>query len=354
MTTENTTDATIDNLDEVLRDPLSMTDDELTALVGGKVATSDAGQPEAVDAAAASAAGTDLKGDTAGATPGTDEGGSKQPEAAEPAAAEGQGEAVVQAKDGQHVIPYKVLAQERENRIRAEQMVRDLTVKLEQDRAAAEQGKATKSLDLDQIVDEQLLTQLREEAPEVAGRMDNLIALAKSLREQVDAGRPVAEEAENSRREQQVQALVTVEDTIQSIPKLSFLRESSPAAFNEVAAIDVMLRGSPAWKDEPLDKRFAAAVRMYEAANGEIELPGEAKAPPAQQPADQAARVAQAVAKATAEASGPSTLSDIPGGQPAAASETDAMAALSGSALTDRFMNMSPDEIEAQLARLSS
>ncbi|MFW8188763.1 hypothetical protein ACOIC6_28365, partial [Klebsiella pneumoniae] len=82
--------------------------------------------------------------------------------------------------------------------------------------AAAQQGKATKSLDLDQIVDPQLLEQLREEAPDVARRMDNLIDLAKSLSEQVDAGRPAAEEAETARREQQVQALVSVEDAIQS------------------------------------------------------------------------------------------------------------------------------------------
>ncbi|MNY10369.1 hypothetical protein D3C86_1433440 [compost metagenome] len=258
------------------------------------------------------------------------------------------------ARDGKNVIPYQVLQQERERAIRAEQMVRDLTSKLELDQAAAQQGKATKSLDLNEIVDEQLLEQLREEAPDVATRMDNLIALAKSLGEQVSAARPAAEEAETARREQQVQALVSVEDTIQSIPKLAHLRVNAPAEFNEVAAIDSMLRAKPAWKDKPLSERFDAALRMYEAANGAIELPGQAKAAPAQQPADQAARVAQAVAKATAEASGPSTLSDIPGGQPAAASATEAMTALSGSALTEHFMNMSPDEIEAQLARLSS
>ena len=45
-----------------------------------------------------------------------------------------------------------------------------------------------------------LLEQLREEAPDVASRMDNLIALAKSLGEQVTAGRPAAEEAETARR----------------------------------------------------------------------------------------------------------------------------------------------------------
>lgn len=349
MSTENTTDNPIDNLDAVLRDPLSMTDDDLAALVGGQDATAG-GQESAADDAAANAGGAKPQGDTSGAAPGTGEDGTQRGSSA----ALEQGDAVVQAKDGKHVIPYQVLQQERERAIRAEQMVRDLTAKLELDQAAAQQGKATKSLDLNEIVDEQLLEQLREEAPDVASRMDNLIALAKRLSDQVDAGRPAAEEAETTRREQQVQALVSVEDTIQSIPKLAHLRATAPAEFNEVAAIDTMLRAKPAWKDKPLSERFDAALRMYEAENGAIELPGQAKTAPAQQPADQAARVASAVAKATAEASGPSTLSDIPGGQPAAASATDAMTALSGSALTDHFMNLSPDEIEAQLARLSS
>jgi len=350
MSTENTTGTPIENLDAVLRDPLSLSEDALAALVGGQEAPADAGMPSAADDAAATAAGGKPQGDTSGATPGTGEGGKQQ----EAAAAPEQGDAVVQAKDGKHVIPYQVLQQERERAIRAEQMVRDLTAKLELDQAAAQQGKATKSLDLNEIVDEQLLEQLREEAPDVASRMDNLIALAKSLSEQVDAGRPAAVEAETARREQQVQALVTVEDTIQSIPKLAHLRATDPAAFNEIAEIDSMLRTRPAWKDKPLSERFDAAVRMFEVERGTIELPSQAKAAAGQQPADQAARVAQAVAAATAQASGPSTLSDIPGGQPAAGSQADAMTALSGSALTDHFMNLSPEEIEAQLARLSS
>lgn len=352
MSTDTTTEPNIGNLDEVLRDPLSMSDEALAALVDGQddITSADAATTEG--AGADTAAGATPKGDTSGATPGTGEEGTQQE--AGTATDTPQGESVVLTKDGKHAIPYQVLAQERENRIRAEQMVRDLTAKLELDQAAAQQGKATKSAELSTIVDEQLLEQLREEAPDIASRMDNLIAMVKDLRDQVDAGRPAAEEAEVARREQQVQALVSVEDTIQANPKLAHIRATDPAAFNEVADIDSMLRSRAAWKDKPLAERFDAAVRMYEAERGTIELPSTAKAAPAQQPADEAARVAQAVAKAESTASGPSTLSDIPGGQPAAASQADAMTALSGSALTDHFMSLSMDEIEAQLARLSS
>lgn len=351
MSTENTTESPIANLNEVLRDPLSMSDEALAALIGGQEATIGADDTTTEGAAADAAAGTNPKGDTSGAAPGTGEEGTQTPAAG----AEGeQLESVVLTKDGKHAIPYQVLQQERERAIRAEQMVRELTSKLELDQAAANLGKATKSADLSTIVDEQLLEQLREEAPDVAARMDNLIAMVTDLRGQVEAGRPAAEEAETARREQQVQAIVSVEDTIQANQKLAHLRTTDPAAFNEVADIDSMLRSRAAWKDKPLAERFDAALRMYEAERGTIELPGQAKPAPGQQPADQAARVAQAVAKAQATASGPSTLSDIPGGQPAAGSQADAMTALSGSALTDHFMNMSPDEIEAQLARLSS
>lgn len=350
MTTENTTEFPIADLDEVLRDPLSMSEEALAALVGGQDATTGAETGAPDGAGAATAAGT-TQGDTSGATPGTSEAGTQAPAVG----AQGeQLESVVLTKDGKHAIPYQVLQQERVRAVRAEQMVRELTSKLELDQAAAQLGKATKSADLSTIVDEQLLEQLREEAPDVAARMDNLIAMVNDLRGQVDAGRPAAEEAETARREQQVQAIVSVEDTIQANQKLAHLRTTDPAAFNEVADIDSMLRSRPAWKDKPLAERFDAALRMYEAERGTIELPSQAQAAAGQQPADQAARVAQAVAKAQATASGPSTLSDIPGGQPAAASQADAMTALSGSALTDHFMNMSPDEIEAQLARLSS
>ena len=120
--------------------------------------------------------------------------GRKQ-QAATAAAAEQQGESVVQARDGKHVIPYRAGAGAR-TRDPSGADGQDLTAKLELDQAAAQQGKATKSADLSQIVDEQLLQQLREEAPDVARRMDNLIDLAKSLSEQVEAGRPAAEQAE--------------------------------------------------------------------------------------------------------------------------------------------------------------
>ena len=219
-----------------------------------------------------------------------------------------RGESVVQARDGKHVIPYQVLAQERERAIRAEQMVRDLTAKLELDRAAAQQGKVGRS-----VPDRRRAAApaAAREAPDVARRMDNLIDLAKSLSEQVEAGRPAAEQAESSRREQQVQALVSVEDTIQANPKLAHLRATDPAAFNDLADIDTMLRDRAAWKTSRSPSGSMRQSECTKPPTARSSCPARPPAAPAQ-PADQAARVAQAVAKAQAEASGPSTLSDIP------------------------------------------
>ena len=184
--------------------------------------------------------------------------------------------------------------------------------------------------------------------------MDNLIDLAKSLSEQVEAGRPAAEQAESSRREQQVQALVSVEDTIQANPKLAHLRATDPAAFNDLADIDTMLRDRAAWKDKPLAERFDAAVRMYEAANGAIELPGQAtKAAPAQPSRSSRPRCAGR-GESPGRGIGSFHAFRYPGRPAGRPFPGRGHVGSVGSALTDHFMTLSPDELEAQLARLSS
>ena len=49
--------------------------------------------------------------------------------------------------------------------------------------------------------------------------------------------------------------------------------------------------------------------------------------------------------------SGPNTLTDIPGGQPPAASDLEAAEQTSAAELTRRFMQMSPDKLQEYLAK---
>lgn len=346
------------DLDAFLRDPMSLPEGaDLEALAGDS-----AGEPQPGDAPQGGqgeqANPTNQQGDSSGDAPGTGTDGGKSKTEGENAGSKPDGaeeQAQVLSKDGKHLIPYEVLRAERERAARAELMVQDLAAKLQADRDAAENGQKSGTRSLDQIVDKDVLAQLREEAPQVADIIDNLVQANKAMDEQLRTIRPAVEESE---REQRVQQVMTVEDAIAANPKLSHLRANDPAAYNDVATFDQVLRQQPRWKDEPLDKRFDAAVRMYEAAHGAIDLPGNKQATPTTpaaqpKPADTAKRVAEAVAKAAESAAGPSTLSDIPGGSPAPVEQDDALSDMSSYALTQRFMDMTPEQIEAQLARLS-
>lgn len=256
--------------------------------------------------------------------------------------------AVVKSKDGKHEIPYSVLAKEREDRIRLERTAQELNEKITLLERARETGEAVKTRDLSEIVDPDLLAQLEEESPSVAVAIKDLMSVARELDEELARVRPLAERSE---REEQIQQKVGVEDAIAAVPKLLYVRTEDPEKFNEIAGFDEVLRTQPKWQGKPLQERFEAAVRMFEAVNGVIEVPGSAgKNLPAD---DASAKVDAAVKKAEAQAQGPHTLSDIPGGSPAPSNDHDAFEGMTSTALTERFMTMSPEQIEAELARLS-
>lgn len=248
----------------------------------------------------------------------------------------------VASRDGKHIIPYGELRSARERAARAEIMAQELTAKLEALQNEISTGRASKTRAIADIVDDETLNGLREDAPEVASVIDKLIERNQELSERIQTT------GQHEDIESRVQAVVSVEDAINAIPKLSHVRASDPATFMAIAEIDTVLGKQDRWKDQPLVDRFQAAVRMYEAANGDIEAPGNVR----RLPVDTDARVEKAVAKAQAQTSGPSTLSDIPGGEPAANTREDALTSLSSTALTERFMQMTPEQIETELARL--
>lgn len=346
-------------LEDYLRDPLAAPEgfDPESLATGTEPEDQADGKQAAGQGQEDAATQANKQGDSNGAAPGTgkegDEGAQKQEEGA--AAAQPAGESVVLAKDGKHTIPYSVLERERETRIRAEAMVVELNAKMAADQHAAESGKGKGTRDLSEIVDEEVMAQLREESPQLADKIQKLVDLAKTQGEELKAAQPARDQAAYESR---VQHMVSVEDAIAANPTLYHVRQHDPATFTAIAQFDTMLQQQDQWKDKPLPERFGAALRMYEAANGAIEVPGTQQAkpnPPAaqHQPADTAKRVDEAVAKAKAAASqtGPSTLSDIPGGSMAAPTQSDALQELSSAALTERFLDMSPEQIEAQLAR---
>lgn len=259
-------------------------------------------------------------------------------------------EAVIVSKNGKHTIPYNVLKEEREKRARAELMAQELTARLEAMKHQQETGQLSKTNNISDIVDPELLKDLREESPLVAETIDKLITqnqeLSKEISKQAQAHEEVGRDA---KIDKQVQVIMTLEEAIASVPKLNYIRATDTERYQDMVAIDDALRTQTQWKDKPLEERFAAVVKMYEVANGEIVLPGQEA--PKQQPTDEAKRVEEAVKKAQAQKQA-FTLSDIPGGVPAA-NEQDAVGDMSSAALTAKMMDMTPEQIEAMLARLS-
>jgi|GEM_PF-5023646 hypothetical protein len=69
-------------------------------------------------------------------------------------------------------------------------------------------------------------------------------------------------------------ALQAVEAAIAANPKLAYLRQHDADTFGKIARIDTMLLEQPDWAGRPLAERFDMAVRMYEAAYGQIDIPG--------------------------------------------------------------------------------
>src|SRR3546814_287551 len=137
--------STEQSIEQYLKDPLSMPDDMLDGLTaiqndGEQIEGQQPGSQPVIE----------NNGDTAGAAPGTDDQAAKKGDGT-PAtpSADAKPEpdptnAVVKSKDGKHEIPYTVLAQERENRIRAERMAQDLTEQLTVLQHAKETGAAVK------------------------------------------------------------------------------------------------------------------------------------------------------------------------------------------------------------------
>jgi len=230
-------------------------------------------------------------------------------------------------------------------------------------------------------VDEQTLAGLREDAPEVAEAVEKLLAQNRELAEQVHSREAAARQTEQQAYVQaRIEAQVATEEAIASIPKLAHVRNTDPATFAAIAQIDTALMAQSAWQDRPLNERFSAALRAYEAAHGPLSVaqaaqpqptqpatqPAPAPAAPATQPAsappEQAAPltaadvdklVAAAIARAQGSIAPVQTLSDIHGGTAQPEDNRDALLDMSGVALTERLMNLPLAQINQTLARLA-
>lgn len=353
--------STATDLNALMLDPLSGSEADVLAaldkMYGGdatEVATTGTDESAAVKQAAPSSTQADT---TTSATADAGNTGASQDQQQQ-GEVQGDQAAGIATKDGKAVIPYHVLSETRERATRAELRIQEMAEELEALKAAKPGASADVSSDLAASISAEDLAALREESPALAAVIDGMQAQLAAQNARIEAA---AKPAAELQREQAVQRAVSAQEMVEQAladnPKLLHLRTHDAQRFNEIAALDGHLRARPEWADKPMADRFAAAIRAHEALNGEIQMPaapGAARAAPTAQQAkvDVAGKVAAAVAQAHQAAAGPSTLSDISGGATPPGSDAEAIEDISAAALAQQFMNMTPQQIDAQLARI--
>ena len=257
----------------------------------------------------------------------------------------------VQAKDGQHIIPYSVLERERDRATRAEQTAQALADQLKQLQA----GKApTEGSEAGQLTDEDL-SQLDQDLPGVS----------KLIRAQMKMIEGLTGTVQTLQREQEVQTQArqhSVQDEIEvaiaANPDLANWREAmtraenpDPLMWNRAADLDNHLKQDPAWKDRPINERFAKVAESIKAIYGDQSPAPTQQTKPDPQP--DLKKVADAKLKAM-PAAVPNTLSDIPGGAPPNQSDIENLEGASTVALGNKFLSMTPAQIESYLARMTA
>lgn len=279
----------------------------------------------------------------------------------EPTEAEAAG---VATKDGKHVIPYSVLQSEREQKVRANTLLQEMTQRvtaLEQSLQAAAKGantgaapRAAEAVAADATaMSDADLEALREDFPTVYKALKATMAHAAVLEAQVREQASFRQEVEGA---SQRDVEMTVQEAIDSVPKLAHLQASDPQTFALAQQFDDTLKNTPAWASKPMADRFAKVIEMVESTNGAIDLPGsKSKQSPPAPNAEDLKKQAQAVAAAATKAAKtnvPTSLSEFPVGEPAAQTETEALENMTHAQLAEKLGRMTPAQQEAYFATL--
>lgn len=289
-----------------------------------------------------------------------DDPANKEPQKAEQGLSDNEADAAgVATKDGKHVIPYSVLKSERDRASRAEQIAREAQERvaaLEQQLKAGNQGANNGEgarTDQQQPTASDLsaedLEALKEDFPTVYKAVMASMAAAKALETKLQ---PVEESVRSAEAERERSATETVQDAIDSVPKLAHIQATNKDAFELAKQFDATLRTQSAWANKPLSERFAKVTEMVESAIGPIDLPGSKKASPS---AEDLAKAAKAKAEQDAKASRtnvPTSLSEFPAGQHAAQDEREAAEQLTHQQLAEKFAGMNADQMDAYFRSL--
>ena len=274
---------------------------------------------------------------------------------AEPATTEaGEQPTHVLAKDGKHVLPFKVVEQERE---RALNLERDLEQTRKDLEALREQVKNGGPIDLDSIkfVSEEELAEM--EADGASGIAAQFRSYQETITKLSNAVKSSQQKENEQQSQEQDKALADLRqaalDAFDEHPKALELRATNADGMANLIAIDNALAQTwPAQTKEDFSKRYASAIATYEARFGEIKVQ-TATEPPGkpEEPAKPAAPKAEPN-KSPAPSTTPVSMSAMPGSGNPPVDEVSNLGRMSAAGRLDAMNNMSVEQLQALMDKV--
>lgn len=217
-------------------------------------------------------------------------------------------------------------AKEEADRLKAE--ADELREQLKQMRATQPKGSTDDDVDLDEIA-----ADFPAAADAIRKERERRVALERENQELKSSAKPAAQQVDPEF--QPIEFEADIQDAIDDVPDLlAWQHDPDQTRFQLAVAADGLLQSHPAWRDKPMQERFAEAVRRVKA-----ELsPNSTTTDPAAAPAAQPSKARQAIQNAPR--ANPETLSDLGGGQTSSTTSN-----------VERYARMSDDDIFADLAR---
>lgn len=263
----------------------------------------------------------------------------------------------VQAKDGDHVIPYSVLERERDRALRAEATASALAEELSRVKAGGTPSAEAASQAVQ--LSEEDLAQLDNDLPSVAkvirAQMQQIEALNGTVKT-IKQGHEVQQKSAEQARMDEENAAIAANPTLVSLQAgMAANDPKATARWNRVVDTYQTMLSDPEFIGLDTAALINKATTTVAAMYGDLPAAPAATDATASQATPEAlkAKADAALANATQSgASAPRSLGDIPGGYAPAVDESAALLAMSGPEATAAFMNMTPEQIEAKLNRL--
>lgn len=241
------------------------------------------------------------------------------------------------ARDGKHIIPYARLeeAQRRASELAAK--VEELTKQAEGKPSA--DGKQDSQPSTEGFLTSEELDELEAELPALAKVIRAQQAQVQKLEQTVST---LTKDRESEQQREAEAEAKSWEEALANNQKAKYLDATLPVDVGQ-RFINAAAALNENWNTMTHEERADAIVRQYEAVHGEVKVQSVVTSKPATPPNGQ---------QKPARPDVPISMSGIPGGSAPPVDEAAALAGKTGAELTMDFMNMTHEQIEAQLNRI--